>query len=64
MNKDARIEHNKVKVTLLNNSPFIMSVRSKINIKIDIIKFFLIIFVEIINVNDPNKNCQNLNKGE
>ena len=64
MKIDARIEHNRVKITLLKNPPFIMIVISKINVKIDIIKFFLVIFVEIRNVNEPNKNCQNLNKGE
>ena len=64
MNKEARIELISVRVTPLNVSPFIIKMMSDKKIKIDINKFFLSIFVEIKNINEPNKNCQNLNNGE
>ena len=64
MNKEARIELSNVRVTPSNVLPLIIKVMSDKKIKIDIIKFFLSTFVEIKNISEPNKNCQNLNNGE
>ena len=64
MNREARIELSNVRVTPFNISPFKTSVMSDRKIKIDINRFFLSIFVEIKNISEPNKNCQNLNNGE
>ena len=64
MNKQDKIEHINNSETSLVIFPFKISVTSEKNTKIDIIKFFLVIFFENKNVSAPNKNCQNLNNGE